>query len=282
MRFPSFSHWRPAAILAVFALLLGGCHKSAPNPTPAAQQFFILVSSGKFAEAYEATTFSFRALQTETAFEANCRDLKLTSARSLDLGAPEIQGRSAKMTGDLQIADGTSLKLIVKLEEERGAWRVSAVTTPRSLETGESDNRFTKLGRRSEFGDPASLPMPDEKTLKHMTQTYLLAFNQAVRERSFADFYETVAEDWKKELTEKQLQRAFQGFIDRGLDITAISNEDPIFDTPPQINGKGYLVLQGHYNTKPNLVLFDLKFTYELPEWKLYGIDLKLVAPAAP
>ena len=47
-------------------------------------------------------------------------------------------------------------------------------------------------------------------------------------------------------------------------------------DGPPVINTEGVLVINGHFHTAPYQVYFNMKFMYELPRWKLFGLDVNL------
>jgi hypothetical protein len=269
----------PLLLLAfVCAGLLSGCqHKLAPDAAAAA--FFDQVSAGKYKEAYASSAFGFQAIQTEELFQANTRELGLLGATSLQLGTPEIQGKIARLTASVQTAKGEKLQLVVTLHEEFGAWRVYSVKSPRSPATGLSENRFTLVGRGGGFETGDTQPPPDDKTLRRLVRDSLLEFNRAIRERSFSDLYKTVSAAWQAEVTEKQLQRAFQGFIDQDIDISIVSAQEPIFDGPPQIGSDEVMAVSGHYATQPFQISFTLKFVYEAPRWKLFGLDVRLLKP---
>ena len=50
----------------------------------------------------------------------------------------------------------------------------------------------------------------------------------------------------------------------------------PVYDQTPQINEDGLLDLVGHFNTPAYRVNFSLEYAYELPWWKLFGINVSL------
>jgi hypothetical protein len=50
---------------------------------------------------------------------------------------------------------------------------------------------------------------------------------------------------------------------------------EPVFNHPAAIDADGVLLVQGYYPTKPNRVVFQLKYLNE-GDWKLVGIDVKL------
>ncbi len=256
-------------------VLCCGCEKKA-DPAQASRSFFQQLFEGKVKEAYDGAAFGFQTLQTESAFEANAREMGLTGGKAVEIGTPKIDGRTAKVESNVTTSKGEKASLIVTLQDERGAWRVYSIRTPRSIETGLSENRFTLVGKGLAFNDATHQPLPDEKTTALLVRDNLLQFNNAIRTRSFTDFYNFVAVAWQAQLTEKQLQRAFQGFIDQNVDISTIKDLEPVFDNPPMISSDGLLLVSGHYPTKPYVVTFSLKFIYELPDWKLFGLDVDL------
>jgi hypothetical protein len=163
--------------------------------------------------------------------------------------------------------------------DERGEWRLYSIRTPRSIETGLSANLFGVVGKGGSFTEPLNQPMPGEKEIPAMTAEALLMFNAAIQQGSFDDFYDNVARAWQSQLTKGQLTRAFQGFIDKKVNIAGIRDVEVVFDEPPTLTTEGLLIARGRYPTSPYQVQFALKFIYELPKWKLFGLDVRLAAP---
>jgi hypothetical protein len=118
--------------------------------------------------------------------------------------------------------------------------------------------------------------MPEEKEIKRMTDEALMMFHSAIKQKSFEDFYEWTSQAWQDQLTLAKLQRAFQPFIDMNIDLSGVQKESPIFDVPPVITTEGLLVLEGHYPTKPNETAFLLKFIYESPRWRIFGMSVNI------
>ena len=46
--------------------------------------------------------------------------------------------------------------------------------------------------------------------------------------------------------------------------------------TSTKIGSDGVLVVKGYYETKPYRTTFMLRFIYELPYWRLYGVEVQL------
>ena len=261
--------------LALVALLVGGCGKK-PDPAATATRFFELIGSGKAQEAYDSATFGFQAQQTSKVFQQAARELGLMEFASARWDGTDLDGRTAKVRGEVTTKNGKTIPLVVTLNEEGGRWRVFSMKSPRDVTTGRIVNHFSLVGKGAAFKDALSQPMPEEKAIKTMTNDTLLLFNDAIKQKSFSDFYTKVAVSWQRQLTEGQLQRAFQPFIDRNVDISQIATLEPKLDPPPYIGTDGLLVISGEYPATPHKVVFRLKFIYELPKWRLFGLDVNL------
>lgn len=256
-------------------LLLGGCAPKS-DPLAAAEQFFQQIAAGKTQEAYASAAFGFQAQQSEKVFAQTLKEMGLEDFASADWGAPELTGREARIPVTVQTKGGQALPIVVTLVEEAHTWRVYALRTPKGNSAIRSDNRFSLVGKGAAFTDALSRPVPDEAESKALASETVLLFNAAIQQKSFAEFYERVSLAWQTQLTQGQLQRAFQPFIDKEVDLSGIHNVKPILDPPPSINTEGLLLISGHYPTSPYKVFFALKFVYELPRWKLFGIDVNL------
>lgn len=270
-------------IAAIFALLAvaasPGCKKKL-SPLETTKAFFALLAAGKVEEAYASTHFGFQALQTEKYFETSLNEVGLDAIESIDYTEmPSDEERTAKIRADIHTKNGEFFPLnIVLTQERRGSkWMVYSMKPPRSLETGLIENRFSVVGKGPGFMDPTNRqPAPDGESMKKMILSTLLLFNEAVQKKSFADFYASVSRAWQDQLTEKQLERAFQAFMDKNVNVAAIAEADAVLQTAPTVSTEGLLQVSGYYPTKPYRVVFALKYMYEAPTWKLFGIDVSL------
>ena len=225
----------------------------------------------------------------------------LVEQAGAEWGKPEIEKRTAKIPVRIQTKEGKTVSLIVTLTRESTQWQVYSLRSPPSETTGISENRFTlvgktQVGKVQESGGPAlkmidpafkdyqSLPVPPEADLRQLARSTLLRFNEAVASKSFDDFYESTSLAWQTgkftdgqgQLTKGQLQREFQPFIDKKIDISAIQKVEPVWTAPVAIGSDGLLTLAGYFPTDAFQVHFSLKFIYEPPAWKLFGIDVNL------
>ena len=267
----------------VLALALAGCGKKS-DPVTSAKTFFEMVAAGQAQAAHQSAAFGFQAQRSAAVFEAAAKEMGLTEYTGGDWGTPEIDGRTAKIRVRLHTRTGNEIPLIVTMTKDSATWRMYSLRTPPNEATGISENRITIVGKAPTFTDAAPRPVPPEAELRKLVRDALLRFNNAITSASFDDFYESVSLAWQTgsltkgqfQLTKGQLQRAFQPFVDQKINIGIIENVDPVWDAPVTVGTDGLLVLTGHYPTEPYRVHFSLKFIYELPAWKVFGIDVNL------
>lgn len=269
---------RLAFLLAV-VLCLGACGRPKPDPLRAANDFFLMIGQGrleKVQQAYESTSFAFRAGTSFKNFEATARELGLTAGPvSCNWLKAEPQDRDIRLTGEVKSADGKGVPIIVRLTLERGEWRVFSLRNPDRAGKKEID-RFSLVGKGEAFNTAASHEMPPLETVQKLTRDSLLLFNEAIQRQDFAEFYSKVSQEWQEQLTLGQLQRAFQPFIDNRVDISSIEKLQPLFDKAPQVQSDGILIVEGHYPSKPLAAFFRLRFAYNFPYWKLFGVELQV------
>jgi hypothetical protein len=120
--------------------------------------------------------------------------------------------------------------------------------------------------------------VPPEKELKTLVRDSLLAFNDAVQEKSFAGFHKhELATPFRDQMPVEKFTTVFQSFFDKGYDIADIKKSEPVFDEPAAIDSDGVLSVKGSYPTRPNKVTFKLKYLQEKSAWKLLGINVQVV-----
>jgi Domain of unknown function (DUF4878) len=292
----------PFLAAVAVALVLVSCSKSV-TPVDAAKDFFAKVKDGKSEEAYKSSAFAFQAQQSQKFFETALRELGLNKISSADYQTADMEdgGRTAKVRVDFTTSKEAKVPLVITLTQESGTWKVFAIKSPRDARTGLIENHFSIVGRGPDFVEPVNRQKPPElEAAELMVTETLLRFDKAVKEEDFVPFFEECSLAWQdqllsgefrpgipmtmrvaltdrqKEIGSSRLHRAFQPFIDKRVDLSGITTKKPIFDAPPQVSIDGLLVVGGHYETQPYRVFFSMKYMYELPKWKLFGLDVSL------
>lgn len=119
---------------------------------------------------------------------------------------------------------------------------------------------------------------PPDRELKTMVRDTLLAFNDAVQDKNFAGFYKhELATVFREQMPLEKFSTVFKEFLDKGYDISNIAKAEPVFDDPAKIDNNGVLAVAGSYPTKPNKVIFKLKYLQEKSAWKLVGINVQVL-----
>lgn len=262
-------------LLLGLALVAAGCEKKA-DPVTSAQRFFDLLANGRAQAAWESAAFGFQAQRSAAVFETAAKEMGLTETIGGEWGTPEMEDGSVKVFVRFKTRSGKEIPLIVTLTDESNAWRIFSLRSPPSEQTGVSENRFSLVGKAPSFTDAVTQPVPPEAEQRQLVRDNLLRFDEAIASKSFDAFYDSVARKWQDQLTKGQLQRAFQPFIDKEVRLAGIKDLNPIWSAPVTVSTDGLLILSGYYPTEPYQVHFALKFFYELPTWKLFGLDLNL------
>src|SRR5688500_8042507 len=119
---------------------------------------------------------------------------------------------------------------------------------------------------------------PPDKELKIMVRDTLIAFNDAVQDKNFAGFYKhELAAVFREQMTLEKFSTVFKEFLEKGYDISNIAKSEPVFDEAAKIDSNGVLAVTGSYPTKPNKVIFKLKYLQEKSAWKLVGINVQVL-----
>ena len=119
---------------------------------------------------------------------------------------------------------------------------------------------------------------PPDRELKNMVRDTLIAFNEAVQDKNFAGFHKhELATVFREQMSVEKFSNVFKEFTEKGYDISNIAKSEPVFDEPAKIDNNGVLVVKGSYPTKPNKVIFTLKYLQEKSAWKLVGINVHVL-----
>lgn len=264
--------------LLLIAILAAGCRRERDSdPAAATKIFFTHLAERRADAAFSEATFFFQHQQTRRQFEAVARDMGLVGCTLLKAEVPAVGDGTAKQRVQIRTRGGAEIPLIVKLARDHGAWRVYSVRSPMDIATGISANYFTRIGNGAELLSTQEHYPPDERTTLAMAKETMLQFHDAIQQKSFEDFYEGVSRAWQRQLTLGMLTRTFQGFISQRANLIAIKDLEAVLREPPRIDSEGLLIVTGSYATQPHRIDFELKYYYDLPNWRPFGITVRLI-----
>ena len=262
------------AILLI-GLLAAGCGHEG-DPAAAGRIFFEQVAASRLDAAFTGAAFFFQKQQSPREFEATARAMGLPGSKIVHAKPPTLVRNTAKWSVIIRPVMGAEIPLVVTLVPERGAWRVFSIRSPRSIETGLSENPFTRIGKSFDAISAVDRPVPGEREIRALTKETMLQFSDAIQQKSFESFYEAVARAWQRQLTLGMLTRTFQGFIDQRMSLASVRDVEAKLDPAPHIDPEGLLIVSGSYPATPYRVVFELKFFYEMPSWRVFGLDVSL------
>lgn len=241
-----------AIIFLVFGLTRGA--------VTAGNEFLGLIGSGKTAAAYESASATLKSQQDVGSFEQVVKNLGLTDFASAFWSSIETKNDRAYLEGSVTTRSGGKIPLTMELVKESGTWKVISLSAP---EAGVS---AAQRGKQ----------LPSDEKVKGLALDSLLAFNKALQDKNFVGFHQQISRGWQEQITPDELKELFNQFIEMQVDISPIKEVEPILTAAPEINSDGLLILEGYYPTRPNKVYFRLKYTYEHPAWKLFGIRVNV------
>ena len=264
--------------LLLLGLLFAACER-APESDPAAatKSFFDHLAAKRLDAAFDETAVTFRYRQTSRDFAARVLDLGLDGCAVTNAGLPEINGKLARQSIRIRTNGGVSAPLVIRLTRAGNAWHVFAVKLPVNHETGLSENLFPRPSQGPEPTSVQDHPLPDERAAAAMAKETMLRFHDAIQQKSFEDFYDGVARAWQRQLTLGMLSRTFEGFVAQRTNLIAIKGLDATLKFPPRIDSDGLLNIAGTYATDPHRIDFDIKYYYELPYWRPFGVSVRLL-----
>ena len=154
------SQRRLAVFLIGFAVFMAGCGRS-PEDTPeaAANAFFAAIARGDAKAAYASASFGFQSSATLESFQANCQDLGLFGAQPPVWTSVSTREKESILGGVITNQSGKASNLSATMVVDKGVWKFYALHTD-AAGTHEAENRFTLVGKGSDFRDVYRQPMP--------------------------------------------------------------------------------------------------------------------------
>ncbi len=130
------------------------------------------------------------------------------------------------------------------------------------------------------LSSPASAQsVPNEFVQEVLIKATLLTFNDANITGNYTVMHAKLSKPFREQYTPEKLKQAFKVFQDHHIDFDIIAAKKPILREPAQVDDKGILVLNGHFDTAPSEVHFELGFIRSEGEWKPIKINVQIKKP---
>ncbi len=228
-----------------------------------AERFLDHLSLREYHDAYALTAALFRAEQTEERFVEVVEtvlfsDYELQHWRNRTLERGDV----VRFRGTIVDDFGINVPIALDVAREAGEWKVLSMTGP--VRRG--------LGPGAWFRS-----IPTKPEIQRMVKADLMAFIQGVDDKDLTAFYDNnMAASFQIRIHVTTFQRAYQHFIDKEIDISALEDVDAVLDGvrefEPDPELVELLVVEGYYPIEPLPVHFVFRYWWQHPEWKLDGI----------
>lgn len=243
-----------AAILVIVFRLTSGI-------VEVADEFFTAASEQDYETAYTFLSEDFKAATSLDEFKQFLAQSAIGDYSEGHWSSRSISGSQGELEGEIETSSGGSVPVKLAFVKEESGWKIHSIRkNPAGLIDTETDGAT----------------IPDQQSLIALTDESMHDFALAVNAGDFGDFHSNISALWKSQITKEGLYDIFEAFSDQGVDLTILEGMTPVFSEQPLIDDNGILRLAGYYPTQPSLTSFRLSYIYEHPEWKLFGINVKL------
>jgi hypothetical protein len=118
--------------------------------------------------------------------------------------------------------------------------------------------------------------LPDAQGQEVLIKVSLLTFNDANVTGNYSVLHAKLAKPFRDQFSPERLKESFKVFHEKRIDFDLIAAMPPIATEEAKIDDRGVLMLRGHFDTKPNRVIYTLDFIRSDGEWKLIRLHVKL------
>ena len=127
---------------------------------------------------------------------------------------------------------------------------------------------------------PAHAQKPPEPAQQEiLIKTTLLSFNDANVTQNYTVLHSKLSKQFRDQFPPERLKEVFKPFVEQKIDIDLIAAKTPISDKAAEIDDRGVLSLNGHFDTKPSHVFYDLGYVMSDGEWKPIKINVNVKPP---
>jgi hypothetical protein len=110
--------------------------------------------------------------------------------------------------------------------------------------------------------------VPETRMQELLIRTTLLTFNDANVTANYTVLHAKLSKPFRDQFSPDKLKAAFKDFSEKHIDIAYVAAMTPVPDKPVSINDDGVLTLEGHFETTPKKLKYNLGFIMSDGQWK--------------
>lgn len=244
-------------VIGVVALAFAAIFYFTADMVGAADEFFVAVKDKEIDTAYSYLSDDFKAGTSQSELTAFMEKNQLDNFQEANWQSRSINGGRGDLVGSITTSKGGVVPIAISFVKGQDGWKIYAIQKPSS-------------GLQAESSD---LQLPSEKEQVQLVRESMQAFAVSVNEGSMAKFHEYASNLWQQQFSVDDLDQAFGVFYELGADLTVLDGYSPRFNSATSFDEDGFLLIAGHYPTKPNQLQFEQKYIFEGLGWKLAGFS---------
>jgi hypothetical protein len=127
------------------------------------------------------------------------------------------------------------------------------------------------------FAAPAQAQkVPEARMQELLIRTTLLTFNDANVTTNYTVLHARMSKPFRDQFPPDKLKAAFNDFSEKHIDIAYVAAMTPMPDKPAGINDEGVLTLEGHFDTTPKKLKYNLGFIMSDGQWKPIRLNVDI------
>ncbi len=258
------------AIVVIIALFVGLVMWSTSGMSEAANEFFILVKTKNYDDAYNETSTDFKKSISLKEFESFIKDSGLSKYKSVSWDSRSIENNMGKLEGAVTTESGDAIPIKMEFLKSGEKWKIFSISKQaagvKKVQESQNDKVLTKKSQA---------PVADKEEHLNLVRDSTMIFAKAVNQKSMKTFYVKISKVWQNQTDIGSLDKVFAVFYDAGIDFTVLKNVTPVIEKEEELPN-GVLVLKGYYPSTPSRAYFDYKYFYEDGTWKLVGFNINV------
>lgn len=248
--------------VAVLVVIAGGIVWFVFNKTSGmsddANSFFMLLRSGKFAEAHAMTSTQFKKTTPVDDLDIFTKQYGFDKYKEGSYSKRGFENSIGYLEGDIEFTEGSRLPVRIEFVDEEG-WKILRVI-PKS-----------GIGASSDMPKDRQV-IPNEEETRQLVTLAMAQLGDAIASRDFSNFYAYISDMWQSQTTKEDLLQAFTEFIEKEIDLRATDEAEMMLQGKPQIDFQNLLNIDAEWATKPVRTIGNFRFIQEKGDWRLIGI----------